>query len=73
MLGLIVIAGREAAGRASGIVLFGFLAGLGMGPPLFGWIVDSTGSYSIVWWLAAFASVGGAALVFLWRPTQPAT
>lgn len=68
MLGLIVIAGRDAAGRASGIVLFGFLTGLGIGPPLFGWIVDSTGSYTTVWWLAAAASLVGAALMMVWRP-----
>lgn len=72
MLGLIVIAGREAAGRASGIVLFGFLAGLGIGPPMFGWIVDSTGSYAIVWWLAAVASALAALLMLVWRPSQRA-
>jgi ACS family hexuronate transporter-like MFS transporter len=70
MLGLIVIAGKAAAGRASGIVLSGFLAGLGIGPPLFGWIVDSTGSYATVWWLAAAASLAGAILMFMWRPTR---
>ncbi len=70
MLGLIVIAGRGAAGSASGIVLFGFLAGLGMGPPLFGWIVDSTGSYTTVWLLTAAASFAGAALMAIWRPAQ---
>lgn len=68
MLGLIVIAGPAAAGRASGIVLFGFLLGLGAGPPLFGWMVDSTGSYMGVWWLAMGASMLGAALMLVWRP-----
>ncbi len=68
MLGLIVIAGRDVAGRASGIVLFGFLAGIGTGPPLFGWIVDSTGSYTTVWWLAAAGSFAGAVLMMVWRP-----
>jgi predicted MFS family arabinose efflux permease len=70
MLGLIVIAGRGAAGSASGIVLFGFLAGLGFGPPLFGWIVDSTGSYTTVWLLAAAASLAGAGLMAMWRPVN---
>ena len=73
MLGLIVIAGRELAGRASGIVLLGFLAGLGAGPPLFGWIVDSTGSYTTVWLLAGAASFAGAALMAVWRPGPHAT
>jgi cyanate permease len=70
MLGLIVIAGRGAAGRASGIVLFGFLGGMGAGPPLFGWIVDSTGSYTLVWTISAAVSLAGAALMFAWRPTH---
>jgi CP family cyanate transporter-like MFS transporter len=68
MLGIIVIAGRDAAGRASGIVLLGFLAGVGAGPPLFGWIVDATGSYTTVWCLAAAASIAGALLMAVWRP-----
>ena len=70
MLGLIVIAGRGAAGRASGIVLFGFLGGMGAGPPLFGWIVDSTGSYTLVWTISAAVSLAGAVLMFAWRPTH---
>jgi predicted MFS family arabinose efflux permease len=73
MLGLIVIAGRGAAGSASGIVLFGFLAGLGFGPPLFGWIVDSTGSYTTVWLLTAAASFAGAGIMAMWRPVQPSS
>ena len=45
MLAVIVEAGPRAAGRASGIVLLGFLAGLGLSPPLFGWSVDRLGTY----------------------------
>jgi MFS family permease len=72
MLGLIVIAGPAAAGRASGIVLFGFLLGFGAGPPLFGWMVDSTGSYMGVWWLAMGASMLGGIVMLAWRPTHRA-
>jgi predicted MFS family arabinose efflux permease len=56
MLGVITVAGSEQAGRASGIVLRGFLAGLGFGAPLYGWTVDTTGSYTSMWLisLAAF-------------------
>ncbi|MCL1593127.1 MAG: MFS transporter [Actinomycetia bacterium] len=68
MLGLIVFAGPEAAGRASGVVLSGFLVGLGIGPPLFGWIVDSTGSYTTIWLLSTVASVLGLLTVLLWSP-----
>jgi CP family cyanate transporter-like MFS transporter len=72
MLGLIVIAGPAAAGRASGIVLFGFLLGLGAGPPLFGWMVDTSGNYMGVWWLAMGASTLGAIVMLVWRPTHRA-
>lgn len=36
---------EHAAGAASGIVMFGFLVGLGLGAPAFGWTVDVTGAY----------------------------
>ena len=35
-----------AAGAASGVVMFGFLVGLGSGAPPYGWAVDATGSYT---------------------------
>lgn len=57
MLGVITVAGTGRAGRASGIVLFGFLAGLGIGPPLFGWTVDVTGEYTLMWWISIAAFV----------------
>jgi MFS family permease len=68
MLSMIVIAGPSGAGRASGVVMFGFLIGLGAGPPIFGRLVDSTGSYTTVWWLAAVASLGAVALMAAWNP-----
>ncbi len=73
MLGLIVFAGPRAAGHASGVILFGFLIGLGAGPPLFGWIVDTSGSYMGVWLISLVASVAGAALMAAWKPPPPAT
>lgn len=61
MLAVIVRAGPALAGRASGVVLFGFIAGLGLSPPLFGWSVDRFGTYTpgfitvgVVFTLAAF-------------------
>ncbi len=70
MLGLIVFAGPGAAGRASGVVLFGFLIGLGSGPPLFGWIVDSSGSYNGVWSLSLVAFLAGALTMVAWKPRE---
>ncbi len=46
MLAVINDAGPELAGRASGIVLAGFLSGLAISPPLFGFSVDYTGTYN---------------------------
>ncbi len=45
MLSVIVETGARSAGRASGIVLMGFFAGLGLAPPIFGWSVDQLGTY----------------------------
>lgn len=45
MLAVMHVAGSAQAGRASGIVLLGFLTGFGLGPPAFGWTVDRSGSY----------------------------
>lgn len=57
MLGVITVAGSQNAGRASGIVLLGFLTGLGLGPPAFGWVVDLTGTYTLMWWISIAAFV----------------
>ena len=45
MLSIIVEAGPRASGRASGIVMLGFMAGLAISPPFFGWSVDRYGTY----------------------------
>jgi len=72
MLAVMVEAGVAATGRASGIVLFGFLTGLGIGPPVFGAIVDRTGSYDLMWLLSALAAVAAGAVVIAWsRSVRP--
>ena len=38
-------------------MLRGFLAGLGIGAPLYGWTVDTTGSYTLMWWISLTAFV----------------
>lgn len=71
-MAVIGIAGASAAGRASGVVWFGFLAGLGLGPPIYGFIVDETGSYAGMWWLAlaAFALAAGVAAAWSRQSVQ---
>ncbi len=61
----------ESTGRASGVVLFGFLAGLGIGPPIFGALVDRTGSYTPMWAVSAIAALGAFAVIVAWRRDQP--
>jgi len=72
MLAVIDEAGL-ATGRASGIVLFGFLTGLGIGPPLYGATVDATGSYNVMWLLSIAAAAVAAGLVSVWRRQRAAS
>jgi len=66
MLAVMVEAGVAATGRASGAVLFGFLTGLGLGPPVFGAIIDTTGSYDLMWLLSAAAAAMAGGVVMAW-------
>ena len=67
MVAVMVEAGVAATGRASGVVLFGFLTGLGIGPPIFGAIIDATGSYDLMWLLSALAAAGAAIVIAAWQ------
>jgi predicted MFS family arabinose efflux permease len=49
-------------GRASGVVMFGFLTGLGLGAPAFGLSVDRTGSYVLGWSMAGVLFAAALAL-----------
>jgi predicted MFS family arabinose efflux permease len=66
MLAVIHEAGAERAGRASGRVMFGFLVGLGIAPPLFGRTIDVTGSYDAMWSMATAAFALAMLLVAAW-------
>jgi MFS family permease len=66
MLAVMVEAGVAATGRASGVVLFGFLTGLGLGPPVFGAIVDATGSYDLMWMLSASTAIAAGMVIVAW-------
>ena len=63
MLAIIVTVPRLQAGRASGVVMFGFLGGLSLGSPAAGWIVDATGSYQPVWTACLILAVISAAVL----------
>lgn len=55
--------GSTNAGRATGILLLGFLTGLSLGAPMTGAIVDGTGDYWIAWLAVLAAAVAAAGVV----------
>jgi hypothetical protein len=65
MLATIVTAGPARAGAATGWVQLGFLTGAGLSTPLYGWLVDTTGSYLPGMGVAAAAAILGAVVVTL--------
>jgi MFS family permease len=70
MLAVINHTGTET-GRSSGIVLLGFLVGLGIGPPVYGATVDATGSYATMWIISLSAAAISALVITLWRRAIP--
>jgi MFS family permease len=56
-------AGAAAAGAAAGVTAAIDNLGIFVGPPLFGLIVDRTGSYAPAWW--AMVAASGAAVALL--------
>ncbi|HKX75577.1 MAG TPA: MFS transporter [Acidimicrobiia bacterium] len=63
MLATIVTAGPSRAGAATGWVQLGFLAGAGLSAPLYGWLIDITGSYQPVLAVAGAAAVVGSIVI----------
>ena len=74
MLAVITTMPKGSAGRASGIVMLGFLGGLSAGSPVAGLIVDRWGTYQPVWFGALLLSIASAVVI---RPgvlhRQPST
>ncbi|SRR6266540_979516 len=64
------LAGRQSSATAAGLNLTASYLGIMVGPPLFGLLVDATGSYTTAFEAGAIASL--LALVLLWqvRPDQ---
>ena len=53
----------DRAGRASGIIMLGFLMGLTVAGPVTGMVVDTTADYTIVWWASAALAVSAATVL----------
>ena len=72
MLALITGVPVAMAGRASGIVMLGFMSGLTVGGLFTGYIVEWTGSYQLVWLLFGACAVASTVLALLYRGPRPA-
>jgi predicted MFS family arabinose efflux permease len=70
MLAVIETVTPAQAGRASGVVLLGFLSGLGIGAPIFGYSIDRLGTYVPGWTAVAAAFLLGLA-VMRFRAVRP--
>ena len=64
------IAGRQASATAAGVNLTASYLGIMVGPPLFGLLVDWTGTYTAAFQVGGTASL--LALLLLWRVRPPA-
>jgi predicted MFS family arabinose efflux permease len=73
MLAVISESGSRLAGRASGVVIFGFYFGFVGSPMAFGLLVDSLGSYTLAWGLVGLVFLASVAVVLAWRRVTPAT
>jgi predicted MFS family arabinose efflux permease len=67
MLATMASTPTDQAGRAAGWVVGGFLAGLGVAPPLFGAVVDRYDAYEQGWLVVAAAALVAAAATRVWR------
>ena len=65
MLAVITESGTRRAGRASGVVTFGFYIGFVASPVAFGWLVDRMDGYLLAWGLVAAAFLATAPVVTL--------
>jgi predicted MFS family arabinose efflux permease len=72
-LAVMAYSALENTGRASGVMLTGFGIGLMVGPPVFGWTVDTTGAYDTGFALLFAELVALTLLAFAWgRRSHPA-
>jgi len=63
-------AGKELVGIAASIsVVFGMIGNI-IGPPVFGYIVDATGSYQIAWAFLAVMAILAAVFIFFVRESR---
>lgn len=70
MLFVAEIAGRQASATAAGLNLTASYLGIMVGPPIFGYLVDQTGSYTTAFQVGAAASLASLLLLALIRAPE---
>ncbi|HEX2194597.1 MAG TPA: MFS transporter [Candidatus Limnocylindria bacterium] len=70
MLAVITSSGAGMAGRASGVVVFGFYIGFVASPVAFGWLVDRTDGYASAWLLVAGIFALTTVVIGAWRRSE---
>ena len=71
MLFVAEIAGRRASATAAGLNLTCSYLGIMVGPPIFGYLVDQTGSYTTAFYVGAAASLASLLLLAPIKPPPP--
>jgi predicted MFS family arabinose efflux permease len=71
MLAVIETVTPAQAGRASGVVLLGFLGGLGVGAPAFGYSIDRLGTYGPGWTAVGIAFLFGLVVMRVGVEVKP--
>ena len=66
-LAVITESGTGLAGRATGLLTFGFYMGFVGSPVLFGLLVDATGSYTLAWSLVGLGFAATVLVIMGWR------
>ncbi len=71
MLAIITGIPVALAGRASGIVMLGFMSGLSIGGLVTGYVAEWTGSFNLVWTGFAVLAAGATVLALIMRRPRP--
>ena len=67
MFAALTLAGPQRTGRGTAFVMLGFGLGLTIGPVLFGWSVDTSGSYDPALAGTLLNFVAAVAMMLVWK------
>ena len=67
MMAAIMLSEPKQTGQSTGSIVLGFAVGLTIGPVVFGWGVDTFGSYDLPWAGVTLNFVAAMTMMLLWR------